>query len=66
MAINKVVYGDQTLVDLTEDTVTAETMLEGVTAHDRSGEVVEGSVVIPDLGLHVKDGMLYCRFKKEV
>ena len=43
MAINKVVYGDQTLVDLTEDTVTAETLLAGETAHARSGVPVTGT-----------------------
>lgn len=66
MAINKVVYGDDTLIDLTEDTVTAETLLEGETAHDRSGNLITGQVVIPDLGLHVKNGILYCRYKEEV
>lgn len=65
MAINKVMYGDQTLMDLTEDTVTADTLLEGITAHNKSGQPVEGTVVIPDLGLHVKNGLLYCRYKKE-
>lgn len=65
MATNKVVYGDDTLIDLTEDTVTADTLLEGVTAHTKSGQLVEGILVIPDLGLHVKNGILYCRYKKE-
>lgn len=43
MAINKVVYGDQTLVDLTQDSVSAENLLEGETAHDRSGNPVTGT-----------------------
>lgn len=43
MAINKVVYGDQTLVDLTQDSVSAENLLEGETAHDRSGVPVTGT-----------------------
>ena len=30
MAVNKVVYGGETLVDLTGDTVTEETLLKGV------------------------------------
>ena len=33
MAINKVVYGDQVLIDLTGDTVTADKLLSGFTAH---------------------------------
>lgn len=44
MAVNKVVYGGETLVDLTGDTVTPETMLVGATAHNRSGEQIAGAV----------------------
>ena len=43
MVYNKVVYGAQTLIDLTEDTVDAEHLLTGVTAHDKSGEVITGT-----------------------
>ena len=43
MAINKVVYGNDTLVDLTEDSVSANNLLEGETAHDRSGNPVTGT-----------------------
>lgn len=44
MAINKVNYNGRTLIDLTEDTVTSETLLEGQTAHDRSGQAITGSL----------------------
>ena len=44
MAINKVVYGSNTLIDLTEDTVTAETLAAGATAHDRSGAAIMGTL----------------------
>lgn len=44
MAINKVQYGNQTLIDLTNDTVTANTLLEGITAHDRSGTLITGTL----------------------
>lgn len=44
MARNKVVYGGETLIDLTADTVTANTLLQGSTAHDRSGAVINGAV----------------------
>ena len=37
MAINKVVYGSTVLVDLTDDTVTPSTLLEGYTAHGADG-----------------------------
>lgn len=43
MAINKVVYGNDTLVDLTEDSVTANTLLEGETAHNAAGEQITGT-----------------------
>lgn len=44
MAVNKVVYGGSTLIDLTTDTVTADTLLNGATAHNRSGVSVTGTV----------------------
>ena len=44
MAVNKVVYDDKTLIDLTGDTVTAAKMLSGTTAHDKSGAVVTGTI----------------------
>lgn len=43
MAVNKVIYGGNTLIDLTADTVTAEDLAEGVTAHDKSGTVITGT-----------------------
>lgn len=41
--INKVIFGSDVLIDLTTDTVTAESLLEGKTAHDKSGAVITGS-----------------------
>lgn len=41
--INKVIYGDSVLVDLTADTITPETLMEGVTAHDASGAPIVGT-----------------------
>lgn len=43
MAVNKVIYGDTVLVDLTADTVTADKILASYTAHDASGAVVTGT-----------------------
>ena len=44
MAVNKVVYGTTVLVDLTGDTVTADKLLKGATAHDASGELITGTM----------------------
>ena len=41
--INKVIYGGNTLIDLTADTVTADKILDGYTAHAASGETITGS-----------------------
>lgn len=45
MAVNKVEYAGKVLLDLTEDTVTEEHLLEGATAHDRSGQRIVGSLI---------------------
>ncbi|MBS6475047.1 MAG: hypothetical protein KH354_03585 [Clostridiales bacterium] len=43
MAINKVIYGGNTLIDLTGDTVTADKLLAGYTAHGKDGEAITGT-----------------------
>ena len=43
MAINRVDYGGSTLVDLTADTVTPETLLQGRIAHGADGEPIIGT-----------------------
>lgn len=43
MAISKIVYGGQTLIDLTSDTIQADKLLKGYKAHGADGEVVEGA-----------------------
>lgn len=43
MSVNKVVYGGKTLIDLTGDTVTADKLLSGITAHGKDGELVTGA-----------------------
>lgn len=43
MAVNKVVYNGETIMDLTGDTVAPETLAEGTTAHDASGALIVGS-----------------------
>lgn len=44
MAINKVVYDGNVLVDLTDSTVTSDKMLEGVTTYDAKGNRITGSL----------------------
>ena len=41
--VNKVVYGGETLIDLTSDTVDAAHLLKNITAHDKSGAPVTGA-----------------------
>ena len=43
MAYNKIVFGSQTLIDLTADTATAASVLKGQTFHDMSGASVTGT-----------------------
>lgn len=43
MAISKVVYGGNTLIDLTGDTVKADKLLKGYKAHGADGEVITGT-----------------------
>lgn len=54
MAVNKVVYGTTVLVDLTEDTVTPQTLLLGNRAHGRDGQVVNGTLTGSATGILVK------------
>lgn len=45
MSVNKVVYGKETLIDLTEDTVTEENLLNGCTAHKADGTIITGTLL---------------------
>ena len=47
MGVAKVNYNDETLIDLTADTVTADTLLAGETAHDAEGNPVVGLYTPP-------------------
>lgn len=44
MAVNQVIFGGKTLIDLTGDSVTPDTLAEGVTAHDATGEPIIGTM----------------------
>lgn len=43
MGKSKIIFGDQVLMDLTADTVKADKLLKGFTAHDAAGEPITGS-----------------------
>lgn len=43
MARNKIVFGNETLIDLTADTIEAADLAQGKTAHDKSGAVITGT-----------------------
>lgn len=54
MAVNKVVYGTTVLVDLTEDTVTPQTLMLGNRAHGANGEIIDGTFTGSETGILVK------------
>ena len=41
--VNKVIYGGDVLIDLTGDSVSADKILKGITAHDKSGAKITGT-----------------------
>lgn len=44
MEYNKVIYNGETLIDLSEDTVSEETLKKGVIAHNSAGEQIVGTM----------------------
>lgn len=48
MTVNKVEYAGKVLLDLTEDTVTADMMESGAKAHDKTGALITGSIPVND------------------
>lgn len=44
MSVNKVEINGQTVIDLTQDTVTPESLGKGITAHDKSGAQITGTL----------------------
>ena len=43
MAVNKVIYDQTTLIDLTSDTIAAEWLKAGKSAHDKAGNLIVGT-----------------------
>ena len=57
--INKVVFNGETLIDLTNDTITAEDLIGGVTAHDKSGNAIVGTLEVNEGGdTTAEDGLI--------
>lgn len=46
MGVSKVDFAGNTLVDLTGDSVTPDTLLEGATAHNAAGDQIDGAVAV--------------------
>lgn len=44
MPVNKVIYGVTTLIDITDSTVTADKLATGITAYDKSGTKITGTL----------------------
>lgn len=42
MSVNKVVYNKRTLIDISNDTVTSDTLLSGYVAHRADGTIITG------------------------
>ena len=49
--VSKVIYGNRTLIDLTEDTVSPSNLLVGVQAHDNVGRRIHGAYIPPRIQL---------------
>lgn len=61
MGTNFVQIGEEVVVDLTNDSVTPETLAEGETAHNAKGNLIRGTMTVYKnltLGVHT-DGLLY-------
>ena len=55
MGVSKVDFGRTTLIDLTEDSVDAASLLRGKTAHNRAGDKVNGTLDV--VSVHVGSGI---------
>lgn len=49
MGVNKIIYGKETLIDLTGLTVTPEKLVKGATAINKAGEIITGTASIATL-----------------
>ena len=59
MAYNKVIYANRTIMDLTGDTVTADTLVEGKIAHNAKGERIVGTMKAPTVTDDGNGGLVF-------
>ena len=59
MAKNKIVYGNETLIDLTDATATASDVASGKTAYGASGEKITGTAVLPSGTVYISSNGTY-------
>lgn len=57
MAVNKVVYGGKTVIDLTNDTVSPSDLMSGVTAHGANGQTITGTFSL-DTEMSAQDNLI--------
>lgn len=46
MPVNKVIFDNETLIDITDSTITADTILDGYEGYSKSGSKITGNVVV--------------------
>lgn len=46
MGNSKVIFGGETVIDLTSDTVAADKMMSGITAHNKAGDKITGTFTL--------------------
>lgn len=72
MAVNKVIYGSEVLIDLSDDTVNESSLKQGYTAHDCHGNLITGEHVesdgssgagLPDI-IEAGDTPIWGKYKK--
>ena len=56
--VNKVIFGNDTLIDLTSDTVSPSGLLQGLVAHDKSGATINGTLQIKSPNIGFNNGRL--------
>lgn len=52
--VSKIIFGTETLIDLTEDTVTPEVLFKGDTAHKANGDKIVGIYEAPSAGTMIE------------
>lgn len=59
MAKNKIIYGNDILIDLTSDSVTSGTLAQGVTAHDKGGNQITGTAELKSKSEVINETLIF-------